>query len=151
GTFGQVNHEPDPAEEQQREHALADRQEQVVRDERPGGAAEVARRRVGEDLVARPVGGVKTGQRQQQKQPRTAGDEEPHISQEVVAFHLDHQLWWPVWPKPPVPRSVVSRSSTSINRTGGTGSTSNWATRVPRSTVKSARPRLISGTCTSPR
>ena len=71
-----ISSEAHAGEEQQRENALADREEEPVRHERPGAAAEVARGRVREDGVARPVRRVKAGEAQQQEEPQAGGDEQ---------------------------------------------------------------------------
>lgn len=57
----------------------------------------------------------------------------------------------PVWPKPPAPRSVSSRLDTGSTCTSTKRLTTSCATRIPRSTVNAALPRLTRSTCTSPR
>ena len=57
----------------------------------------------------------------------------------------------PVEPKPPVPRAVSLVTRASVTAACTTGATISWAMRMPRSMVKSASPRLISNTFTSPR
>jgi hypothetical protein len=57
----------------------------------------------------------------------------------------------PVEPKPPAPRVVSLVVSASETRACTTGVTTSWATRMPRSMTKSASPRLMSSTFTSPR
>ncbi len=60
----------------------------------------------------------------------------------------DHR---PVEPKPPSPRAVASRSSTSSKRAWRTGAGTSWAMRSPRRTSNGSAPRLARITFTSPR
>ena len=57
----------------------------------------------------------------------------------------------PVEPKPPVPRTVSSRSVTSSKRACWTGAGTSWAMRSPRAIANGALPRLARITFTSPR
>src|SRR5690606_37060034 len=57
----------------------------------------------------------------------------------------------PVEPKPPSPRALSGRVSTSSSTTRRTGAITSWAMRSPRRSVMGSCPRLISSTCTSPR
>ncbi len=60
-------------------------------------------------------------------------------------------LQTPVEPNPPLPRTVLSRSSTSVHSTSGIGTTANCATRSPRVNATVCAPWLMSRTVTSPR
>jgi len=79
------------------------------------------------------------------------GDGSARSLRRFVASLLRPSHQCPVCPNPRVPRFVLSSSSTSTNLTFGTGRISIWAIRMPRSTVNVCCPRLINGTCTSPR
>ncbi len=58
---------------------------------------------------------------------------------------------WPVEPKPPAPRLVSPRTSTSRNSAFNTGAGTNCAMRSPLRTSKGSLPRLARMTFTSPR
>src|SRR5579862_908561 len=148
-----------PAEEKNRKDSLPDREEGIIRDHCPDRSAKVLRRRVWIDRVARPIGYVKTSQRQEQEEPQPGQNKQRQISRQSFSVHVLFagralpagpvsggqcppyavQIV-PVCPNPPDPRSVASSSSTSISSTGGTGITTICAIRIPRSIVNACRP-----------
>src|SRR6185369_1637218 len=86
-----------PAEEEDREHALPQGEKAVIRDDRADAAAKILRRgRIRIHLMAWPVVTVKARQREHEKNPRPDGEEQERLANDVLALHesfLDFGFW----------------------------------------------------------
>ena len=78
-------------------------------------------------------------------------DDVAGVAFELLVGKAQCRRYRPVEPKPPVPRAVSSRSSTSAKCACCTGAATSCAIRSPRFTAKGSAPRLARITFTSPR
>ena len=94
-----------------------------------------------------PAPGQQAGQQQQQhRQQRQRAPRIAHGHPRTLVVRRVHRLVpchrTPVWPKPPVPRALSAKVSTTCRLTRTTGSTMTWAMRSPGWMVKASCPRF---------